>query len=137
MRGLTVCCPNQKLGCKETFALGDGTAHMGECAYRTVQCPRCRKPTSAAALMRHVERCFKTCSRCGVNVPRSDDFLHETAAMPCESSRAVVAAGRRQRVLHMARDDARTRLEWLTCEMAPIANWRRSERVAACAGRSL
>ena len=75
---LVVCCPNRSLGCTASFPLRDGAAHLAsECRYRTVQCPSCQKPQSAAALARHVERCFKRCDGCGLAVPRADHYHHE------------------------------------------------------------
>ena len=77
---LVVSCPNRSLGCAASFALRDGAAHLAsECRYRTVQCPSCQKPHTAAALARHMDRCFKHCDGCGLAVPRADLHHHEMA----------------------------------------------------------
>ena len=77
---LVVSCPNRSLGCAVSFALRDGAAHLAsECRYRTVQCPSCQKPHTAAALARHMGRCFKHCDGCGLAVPRADLHHHEMA----------------------------------------------------------
>ena len=74
---LIVRCPNHRLGCTASFPLGDGSIHLSECAWRTVQCPHCGKPFSAAALARHVDQCFRRCGGCGCCVPRADQMTHE------------------------------------------------------------
>ena len=77
VQSLKVCCPNRKLGCASIFPLREGVAHLSECAFRTVQCPHCGKPQSAAKLKRHEASCFKRCKRCGVNVPQADELQHD------------------------------------------------------------
>eukprot|EP00965_Chrysotila_dentata_P194351 6176316-Pleurochrysis_carterae.AAC.8 len=71
-----VRCPNASLGCDAVFTLAHGPAHLLACGHRTVQCPRCGKPTSAALLQKHAERCYKQCGACGALVPSRDVSCH-------------------------------------------------------------
>ena len=68
LRSRLVRCPNQPLGCTAPpLSLERCQEHLfGACLFRTVQCPHCRKPQSAATLLAHTERCFERCAACGV-----------------------------------------------------------------------
>jgi hypothetical protein len=78
LRSRLVRCPNQPLGCTAPpLSLERCQEHLfGECLFRTVQCPHCKKPQSAATLRAHTERCFERCAACGVATPRADAQYH-------------------------------------------------------------
>ena len=78
LRSRLVRCPNQPLGCTAPpLSLERCQEHLfGECLFRTVQCPHCKKPQSAATLLAHTERCFERCAACGVATPRADAGYH-------------------------------------------------------------
>ena len=78
MRSRLVRCPNQPLGCTAPpLSLERCQEHLfGECLFRTVQCPHCKKPQSAATLRAHTVRCFERCAACGVATPRADAEYH-------------------------------------------------------------
>lgn len=58
LRNRRVRCPNAQLGCTAPpLTLDLCQRHLQEeCEFRTVQCPHCKKPQSAAALRRHVDK---------------------------------------------------------------------------------
>lgn len=120
---LVVCCPNRSLGCKASFALRDGSAHLAtECQYRTVQCPSCLKPTSAAALPRHVKICFKHCEGCSIAVPRSDLFQHESALCLTKPHVPWWLASQAT-AFTVFRTSVTDKFGWLLATPARIADW--------------
>ena len=120
---LLVCCPNHRLGCTARFELGDGAAHLDVCAYRTVQCPHCRKPQSAERLARHAERCFKPCVKCGINVPRTDSLHHELGLCLARAHEPWWTESQAS-AFTIWRDAARAQLGWLLDGVKPIFDWR-------------
>jgi len=66
MRKLIISCPNGRLGCDAVLPLEEHAAHLTRCAYRTIDCPRCKQPTPAASLKVRVTcvHCFKCPASC-------------------------------------------------------------------------
>ena len=122
---LLVRCPNHRLGCSARFELGEGSAHLDVCAFRTVQCPLCAKPQSAEKLARHVERCFKPCGKCGVNVPRADSLLHDMGLCLAKEHMPWWPASQAN-AFTIWRDATKSQLRWLLDGAAPVADWRRA-----------
>ena len=79
IKGSLVKCPNDRLGCEATFELREWAEHLEGCAFRTLQCPHCLKPTSAADLERHAKHCYRRCLDCGVAVPSDQLAVHKTS----------------------------------------------------------
>ena len=121
---LLVRCPNHKLGCSARFELGEGAAHLDSCTFRTVQCPQCSKPQSAERLAKHMERCFRVCGHCGINVPRADMLLHEMG-LCLAREHDPWWPGSHARAYTLYRDASKAQLDWLVEGATHVCDWRR------------
>ena len=131
MRSRLVRCPNQPLGCTAPpLSLERCQEHLFDaCLFRTVQCPHCKKPQSAATLLAHTERCFERCAACGVATPRADAGYHAlrlclAAEHPGwrSAAEALDFARCRDRVQQGA-------LGWLVRHCTHVADWARLEQL--------
>ena len=123
LRRQRVRCPNSSLGCTERFSLEQGTAHLSVCTFRTVQCTACKKPQSAEALPRHIERCYKICDACGVAVPRIDAYHHSFSlclARP-QSWRSINEV----HTFRHWRDVSLAELHWIVAHCSDVVDWQR------------
>ena len=122
---ILVRCPNSRLGCSARFELGEGSAHLDVCAFRTIQCPLCAKPQSAEGLAKHMERCFRACDKCGINVPRTDSLMHNMSLCLAREHHPWWPASHAN-AFTIFRDATEAQLGWLLDRRAAVTDWRRA-----------
>ena len=123
MRQRRVRCPNSRLGCDARFALEDGVDHLSACAFRTVQCPACKKPQTAEALPRHVARCYRACDACGVAVPRADATHHVINL--CLAKPRSWRSNEEAQAFTRWRDASHSEISWVVAHCSHVVDWQK------------